>query len=93
MPRSLSIEEALQRLETAIGRLETGAEERAEGASAVLGLRGEIFRLGADRSRLAASLDAAEARAARLEETNAAVSRGLVAAMERIRDVLERQGG
>ena len=50
-------------------------------------------RLGTDRSRLAQSLDAAEARAARLEEANREVSRRLVAAMELIREILARNGG
>jgi hypothetical protein len=50
-------------------------------------------RLGTDRSRLAQSLDAAEARSARLEEANREVSRRLVAAMESIREVLARNGG
>ncbi len=51
-----------------------------------------MHRLGTDRSRLAQSLDAAEARSARLEEANREVSRRLVAAMETIREVLARQG-
>ena len=44
------------------------------------------------RSRLAQSLDAADARSARLEEANREVSRRLVAAMESIREVLARHG-
>ncbi len=93
MARSLSIEAALHRLTAALDRLEAGLDDKVDGARMIAGLKGEIYRLGADRSRLGVSLDAAEARAARLEEANAAVSRGLVAAMERIRDVLERQDG
>jgi hypothetical protein len=41
---------------------------------------------------MAQALDVAEARAARLEDANAQVSRGLVTAMESIRDILARHG-
>jgi hypothetical protein len=92
MAESLSIAEALERLRAAAAAVEDALERRKERALAVAGLEGEMHRLGTDRSRLAESLDAAEARAARLAEANAAVSRGLVEAMEDIRDVLERQG-
>jgi chromosome segregation ATPase len=90
MPESLSIEQALKRLESALDRLEIVVERRAEKAGTISGFESELQRLGADRSRLAQSLDAAEERAARLAETNAEVSRGLVEAMETIRDVLSR---
>ena len=92
MARSLSIGEALHRLEGALGRLEAALDVTVEEAGTAKGLEGELYRLGADRSRLAETLDAAEARAARLAETNALVSRRLVAAMETIRDVLSRRG-
>jgi chromosome segregation ATPase len=92
MPGSLSIDEALRRLESALELLDGAADRRLENTAAVSGLEGELHRLGTDRSRLAQSLDAAEARSARLEEANRAVSRGLVAAMESIRDVLARNG-
>ena len=58
----------------------------------VAGLESEVHRLGTDRSRLAQSLDSAEARSARLEDANREVSRRLVTAMESIRDVLQRNG-
>jgi chromosome segregation ATPase len=90
MPESLSIDEALRRLESAVEKLEDSLDRRIENAAAVQGLEGELHRLGTDRSRLAQSLDAAEARSARLEDANAQVSRGLVTAMESIRDVLAR---
>ena len=92
MTGSLSIDEALRRLESALELLEGTLDQRLEKAAAVSGLEGELHRLGSDRSRLAQTLDAAEARSARLEEANRAVSRGLVAAMESIRDVLARHG-
>ena len=92
MPESLSIDEALRRLEAALAKVENSLDRRLENAAAVQGLEGELHRLGTDRSRLAQSLDAAEARAARLEDANAQASRGLVAAMESIREVLARNG-
>ncbi len=93
MAESLSIAEALERLRAALAAVEDALERRNERTAAFAGLEGEVHRLGTDRSRLAESLDASEARAARLAEVNAAVSRGLVEAMEEIRDVLERQDG
>jgi chromosome segregation ATPase len=92
MAGSLSIDEALRRLEAALERLEGALDRRLEQSASVSGLEGELHRLGTDRSRLAQSLDAAAARSSRLEETNAQVSRGLVTAMEQIRDVLARNG-
>ena len=93
MAGSLSIDEALQRLSTALDLLESAVERRMENSASVSGLEGELHRLGTDRSRLAQALDAAEAKSADLQATNAQVSRGLVAAMESIRDVLARHGG
>jgi hypothetical protein len=77
-------------LQSAIDLLEGAIERRLENAREVTGLEGELHRLGTDRSRLAQSLDASEARSARLEEANREVSRRLVQAMESIREVLER---
>lgn len=91
MTGSSPIDDALQRLAGAVERLEGAVERRLEGAQEVSSLEGELHRLGTDRSRLAQSLDAAEARSARLEEANREVSRRLVAAMETIREVLARQ--
>jgi hypothetical protein len=78
-------------LQSAIDLLEGAIERRLENAREVTGLEGELHRLGTDRSRLAQSLDASEARSARLEEANREVSRRLVQAMESIREVLERR--
>jgi predicted nucleic acid-binding Zn-ribbon protein len=92
MTGSQPIDEALQRLASAFGRLEEAIDRRLESAVQMNSLEGELHRLGTDRSRLAQSLDAAEARSARLEEANREVSRRLVAAMESIREVLARHG-
>ena len=93
MPDSLTIDEALRRLDVALDLLTDALDRRLDAKAAAGDLQSELHRLGADRSRLAQSLDAAEARSARLSEVNAEVSRGLVTAMESIRDVLVRQGG
>lgn len=90
MAGSLSIDEALRRLSSALELLESAVDRRLENSQSVSGLESELHRLGTDRSRLAQSLDAAEARAADLASANAEVSRGLVNAMESIRDVLAR---
>jgi hypothetical protein len=92
MAGSLSIEQALRRLEAALDQLENAVERRREDAAAITDFESEVQRLGTDRSRLAQALDASEERAARLAEANAEASRGLVRAMEQIRDVLARNG-
>jgi hypothetical protein len=84
------LDDALQRLGAALDLLDGAVERRLEVARDVSSLEGELHQLGTDRSRLAQSLDAAEARAARLEEANKEVSRRLVVAMEAIREVLAR---
>lgn len=87
-----SIEQAIHRLQSAMDRLESAVEGNLENQRQVRGLEGEMQRLGTDRSRLAQSLDAAEARSGQLEEANREVSRRLVGAMESIREVLARNG-
>jgi FtsZ-binding cell division protein ZapB len=92
MPAARSLEAALKRLEQALGQLDTAVDQRVETVQRRLELEDELHEIGRDRSRLAQSLDAAEARGARLEQANRDVSRRLVAAMESIRAVLERSG-
>lgn len=93
MAERRTIEAGLQRLDAAIGRLEAAVERQVGAGRSVGTLEEELQRQGEDRSRLAQTLDRAEARAARLEETNREVSRRLVGAMEAIRGVIERHGG
>jgi len=88
----LSLADALRRLEAAVDHFESAIDQRLENERQVAGLENELHRVGADRSRLAQSVDAAEARSARLEDANRDVSRRLVAAMESIRAVLQRSG-
>ena len=73
----------------ALDGLEAAAERRRESDRAELGLADQLHALGADRSRLAADLDAVTARARTLETTNQEVARRLDAAIETIRSVIE----
>lgn len=93
MSGSTVIENALSQLEAALNRVESAVDQRLEHAGRISDLESELQQLGTDRSRLAQSLDATEARSARIEEANREVSRRLVTAMESIRGVLDRNGG
>ena len=83
------IEAATRRLMLALDGLEAAAERRREADHAELGFADQLHALGADRSRLAADLDAVTARARALETTNQEVARRLDAAIETIRSVIE----
>jgi hypothetical protein len=84
-----AIESATRRLMEALEGLEAAADRRRETDRAELGVADQLHALGADRSRLAADLDAATARARALETTNQEVARRLDAAIETIRSVIE----
>jgi chromosome segregation ATPase len=84
-----AIEAATKRLMQALDGLEAAAERRQEADRADQGLAEQLHALGADRSRLAADLDAAAARARVLETTNQEVARRLDVAIETIRSVIE----
>jgi len=86
------IDNALRRLNAALDKLEGAVDGRLDSGQRLDDLEAELQRVNLDRSRLAQSLDAAEARSDRIGEANQDVSRRLVAAMETIRSVLERQG-
>ena len=81
----------MERLNKAVVSLENSVDARLEREAALGDAEAEVQRMGADRTRLAESLDAAEERAQRLEHTNKEVSRRLVDAMESIRAVLEKR--
>ncbi|GIL01942.1 MAG: hypothetical protein BroJett030_18410 [Alphaproteobacteria bacterium] len=85
-----SLAAALARLGRALDRLEEAVDGRLEREAQLADTEAEVQRIGADRTRLAESLDSAEARAMRLEAANREVSRRLVDAMEAIRAVLDR---
>lgn len=90
---SSTIESAVTRLQRALNTLEVSVQRRMDADRNLNAMQGDLQRLGEDRSQLAAGLDKAEARAARLEEANKDVSRRLVSAMESIRTVLNAHGG
>ena len=84
---------ALSKLEQALGVLDDAIERREDEERGRVDLEAELHRVGADRSRLAQSLDTAEAEASRVEDANREVSRRLVAAMESIRGVIAGDNG
>ena len=84
-----AIEAATRRLMQALDGLEAAAERRREADRSEHGLADQLHVLGADRSRLAADLDAVTARARALEATNQEVAQRLDAAIETIRSVIE----
>lgn len=91
MTNSVPVASAVERLNKAIDYLDAAVGGRLERETQLLDAEAEVQRMGADRTRLAESLDSAEERAMRLENTNREVSRRLVEAMESIRNVLDRK--
>lgn len=87
------LKNTLQLLVSSIDNLEDAVDRHVEDRQRLSVLDGEMSDLMLDRSRLAQSLDKAEARSARLEDANKEVSRRLVNAMETIRSVLESKNG
>lgn len=85
-----NVGQILDRLGSSIGMLETAVDGHLENETAHRESEAEVQRMGADRVRLAGSLDDAEARCQRLENVNSEVSSRLVNAMEAIRNVLEK---
>ena len=81
---------SLEKLAKAVDMLDEAVDKRMERESALSSAEAEVQRMGADRARLAESLDNAESKAQRLESANREVSRRLVDAMESIRAVLDR---
>ena len=85
------ISSSLEKLDKATSALESAVDVRLEREAGLVEVEAEVQRMGADRVRLAESLDGAEARSQKLEGANREVSRRLVDAMESIRGVLDRQ--
>jgi hypothetical protein len=83
-----AIEVATRRLQQALDALEVAVERRLDAAREEDKLANQVGLLSADRSRLAAELDAVASRARRLEATNQEVARRLETAMETIRSVI-----
>ena len=84
------VERILQQLSNSLESLESVVEGHLENKIANQDYAAEVQRMGADRSRLAGSLDDAEARCQRLENINREVSSRLVNAMETIRGVIDK---
>ncbi len=93
MSGSSAVTAAFQKLDQALDALSDAVERREDEGRRKVDLEVELQRVGSDRSRLAQSLDTAEARAARLEDANREVARRLVAAMESVRGVIARNRG
>ncbi len=82
------IDAASKRLALALDALAAAVERRREADRGEETLNAQLHALGTDRSRLAAELDAAAARARALETTNREVAQRLDAAIATIRSVL-----
>ncbi|MBS7545205.1 DUF4164 domain-containing protein [Ancylobacter oerskovii] len=85
------VDAAARRFNAAMEALEAAVERRLEVERQEAALAEQIHVLGADRSRLAAQLDGAQARAERLMGASDEVARRLGGAMETIRAVLAAQ--
>lgn len=88
MTEGSAIEAASKRLALALDALAAAVERRHEADRGEQTLDAQLHALGADRSRLAAELDAAAARNRTLESANREVARRLDAAIDTIRSVL-----
>ena len=81
---------AVSRLAKSLESLDKLIDQRIQRETVLVDAEAEVQRIGADRVRLAESLDKAEERNQRLDSVNREVSRRLVDAMESIRAVLEK---
>ncbi|HYY38826.1 MAG TPA: DUF4164 family protein [Xanthobacteraceae bacterium] len=88
MTEASAIEAASKRLALALDALAAAVERRHEADRGEQTLDAQLHALGADRSRLAAELDAAAARNRTLETANRQVAERLDAAIDAIRSVL-----
>jgi septal ring factor EnvC (AmiA/AmiB activator) len=88
MTEGSAIEAASKRLALALDALAAAVERRHEADRGEQTLDAQLHALGADRSRLAAELDAAAARNRTLEGANREVAERLDAAIDTIRSLL-----
>jgi hypothetical protein len=89
MNEQTAIEQATRRLTQALDALDAAVERRTEGDKGAAALGQQVHALAADRSKLAADLDAQVARSRSLESLNRDIARRIDAAMENVRLVLE----
>ncbi len=88
MTEGSAIDVASKRLALALDALAAAVERRHEADRGEQTLDAQLHALGADRSLLAAELDAATARSRTLESVNREVAQRLDAAIDTIRSVL-----
>ena len=88
MTEGSAIDVASKRLALALDALAAAVERRHEADRGEQTLDAQLHALGADRSLLAAELDAATARSRTLESVNREVAQRLDAAINTIRSVL-----
>jgi hypothetical protein len=84
----VSYETAAERLDRALARLEARVRSLNGRVRAHARIEADTQKLIAERARFASELDKASARARRLDDTAAEVSRRLVVAMETVNEVL-----
>ena len=84
----VSYETAAERLDRALARLEASVRSLNGRVRAHARIEADTQKLIAERARFASELDKASARAGRLDDTAAEVSRRLVVAMETVNEVL-----
>ena len=84
-----AVDAASKRLALAMDALAAAVERRHDSDRGHASLVEQAHALGTDRSKLAAELDAAAARAKALETTNREIARRLDVAIETIRGVLD----
>lgn len=87
--KTSSVEQSLQALDNAIGRLEAAIERRTQRRGESGDMEAEIQTLSADRAQLADNLDKANAKIESLETVYRDVSNRLVNAMETVSAVLQ----
>ncbi|SFL60872.1 DUF4164 domain-containing protein [Methylorubrum salsuginis] len=90
---AIPLEEAIGRLDAALALLETAVARRLEAERSRGDRETEFALLEEDRARLAAELDAAGARLARMNVTTGEVGRRLDRAIETVKDVLSGPSG
>jgi hypothetical protein len=85
-----AIDAASRRLALALDALAAAVERRRSADAVAASLSAQLHALGSDRSRLAAELDEALARARSLESVNRDVARRLESAIAAIRSLVDR---
>ena len=91
MTDQTAIESATRRFTEALDMLDAAIDRRIETDHSRTLLVEQVHALDADRSRLAAELDAETGKARKLEAANRDIAARLDAAMENVRLVLESQ--